>query len=135
MFQKGHAKVPGSGIKRGQLTATTRILKEAAILAAEAAAEKVGTTKKEKEAGLVGYLTYVAVNYPPAFMTLLCKIMPDQLRMELQEESKTTVVFTSREDVVKELQDRGIPHRVIPFLNSEPEIIDAEIVADDDNDK
>jgi len=130
-FEKGHEKVPGSGRRPGQLGATTRILKEAAILAAEAAAEKVGTTQKEKKAGLVGYLTYVAVQHPPAFMSLLCKLVPDQLRMELQEESKTTVVFTSREDVVKELQDRGIPHRVIPFLNKEPEIIDAETIDHD----
>jgi hypothetical protein len=66
-------------------------------------------------------------------MTLLSRILPEQIRMELTQsnQARTTVVLTTREEVVKELRDRGIPHQAIPFLHQadvNPEITDAETV-------
>lgn len=61
-----------AGRPKGTQNKTTRLLKDAILMAAQAA----GGGKKD---GLVKYLTVQAKENPPAFMTLLGKVLPLQI--------------------------------------------------------
>ena len=64
---------PGPGRPKGSQNKTTTLLKDAILKAAEQAGNKVGSD------GLVSYLTQQAEDNPPAFMSLLGKVLPMQL--------------------------------------------------------
>lgn len=64
----------GPGRAKGQPNKTTKLLRDAVIMAAEAA----GSDGKGKD-GLVGYLTWLSQFHPTAFTTLLNKIIPMQV--------------------------------------------------------
>jgi hypothetical protein len=63
----------GLGRKKGSKNKTTALLKDAILMAAEAAGTEMG-----KE-GMVGYLTLQAQVSPAAFLSLLGKVLPTQL--------------------------------------------------------
>lgn len=68
-FKKGHTKVPGSGLRKGQSFKKTLELKEMI----RGALEGVGGQK---------YLQERAKENPAAFLTLLGKIIPTELKHE-----------------------------------------------------
>lgn len=70
----GEAGAPTPGRKKGQLNRTTALLKEAIVQAAELAGED-GKGKNKT----VGYLKRLAIEHPPAFATLLGKVLPLQI--------------------------------------------------------
>lgn len=80
MTTKSEKKLPpnaGKGKKPGTPNRTTKILKEAILLAAE----KVGQDGKGKE-GLTGYLVRLATKQPKSFATLLARVIPLQVTGE-----------------------------------------------------
>jgi hypothetical protein len=74
--KKGVAKVPGSGRKEGTPNKTTALLKDAVIQAATKAGQNIDAKSKDC---LVTYLEKQAEDSPPAFMTLLGKVLPTQV--------------------------------------------------------
>lgn len=72
MAGKG-GRLPGAGRPKGSKSKTTRILKEAILLAAENAGG---------DGGLVGYLQQQALDSPSAFLSLLGKVLPTQVTGE-----------------------------------------------------
>lgn len=74
----GHGgKRKNAGAKKGQpKTAETKLLREAVILAATSAGEKIDP---ETEDGLIAYLEKQANDQPAAFMGLLGRVLPLQL--------------------------------------------------------
>lgn len=98
-FVKGNktgGRLPGSPNK------ITRHLKEALILAAE----RHGSDKKGKD-GLVGYLYHLARYEPRSFASLLGKLLPFQITGK--DGVALEVVVKTREDVAKQMQERGLP--------------------------
>lgn len=67
----------GMGRPKGSSNRTTRLLKEAILKAAEAAGEDMNGKN-----GLVGYCTFLAVQEPKSFATLLGKVLPMQVTGE-----------------------------------------------------
>jgi hypothetical protein len=67
-FKKG--KKPGPGRPKGMQNKTTRLLKDAILLAAENAGNKVGSD------GLVSYLEHQAQENPGPFLALVGKVLP-----------------------------------------------------------
>lgn len=63
----------GSGRKAGSTNATSKLLKDAVIEAAEAVGDEKGKD------GLVGYLTARAKDQPVAFMGLIGRVIPLQI--------------------------------------------------------
>lgn len=72
VFADGHKKAGGR--HKGVPNKTTRILKEAVLLAAEASGED-----GKGKGGLLGYLKRIAAREPKSFVTLLAKILPLQI--------------------------------------------------------
>ena len=70
------------------------------LAAAEAAGNKLGGN------GDGGYMTWVALNYPPSFLPLYIKAMPQQLE---PEEPDGDVVLHTIEEVNEHLRKRGVP--------------------------
>jgi hypothetical protein len=76
---KGNRRV---GRQKGAVNKTTRMLKEAILLAAEA----VGENKKGK-GKLVGYLMFLAKKHPETFSVLLGKLLPLQVNAKVDATS------------------------------------------------
>lgn len=83
----GQVTKRGPGRPPGRQNKTTGLLKEAILLAAEAAGDSITGTKGQ---GLVGYLTWLAIEEPPTFGTLLGKVLP----MQVPEGSSGTLVIS-----------------------------------------
>lgn len=64
----------GRGRKKGEVNKTTRVLKEAILLAAQ----ETGQDGKGK-GGLTGYCRFLAAKEPKAFATLLGRVLPLQV--------------------------------------------------------
>jgi hypothetical protein len=105
-FKKGRKKTGGR--KAGVPNKTTRFLREAIILAAEA----VGSDGNGKD-GLVGYLMKVANKNTAGFCSLLGRVMP--LQIETEDEPKEKVHLTLEEARV-ELNKRGISDSFLIYL-------------------
>ena len=73
-MSKGERK---GGRQKGTPNKVTGLLKEAILLAGEQAGNKVGNE------GLVSYLQHQAEQNPVAYMTLLGKVLPLQVRGEI----------------------------------------------------
>jgi hypothetical protein len=95
------SRPPNSGRKPGQPNKTTRILKEAILLAAE----QVGQDKRGKD-GLVGYLKRIALTYPEEFCTLLAKVLPLQITGPNDGPLKSILTI---EEARQKLLERGLP--------------------------
>lgn len=98
-FKKGRKKTGGR--KAGTPNKTTRVFRDVVLAAAEAAGNKLGGN------GDVGYMTWVALNYPPNFLPLYIKAMP-QLEPEQTSPSDKDVVLHSMEEVREHLRQRGV---------------------------
>jgi len=90
----------GPGRVKGQPNRTTKMLKEALLIAANEA----GGGGKD---GLVNYLTHCAVRFPQSFLPLLGRVLPLQIQDETGARVEVAVVrhvIIDAEDV-KELTD------------------------------
>ena len=79
-FGKGHKKLGGR--KRGTPNKSTTELKDAILAAAESANEE----------GLVGYLTWLAKEEPASFSSLLGKLLPKDVNVEVDGELAVKIV-------------------------------------------
>jgi hypothetical protein len=130
-FEKGHEK--NGGRKKGVPNKTTRILKEAIILAMEQIGEprlqtfivtlkdadgkpvldSKGKPKKIKEQrlvydgfdGLVGYLRWAALNNAPSVLACANKIIPTQVNVTSTQHRE----FRTVDDIRKEIESLGLP--------------------------
>lgn len=87
-FRKGVAANP-TGKPKGALNGTTRVLKEAILIAAEQAGG---------QNGLVGYLEWLAKDQPAAFAGLLGRVLPHTIAGD----ADNPVTFTRIERVIVE---------------------------------
>ena len=66
-----------------------------------------------KRGGLVGYLRYVAREYPQSFVTLLNRVLPLQVRVDARSQTIVRTVGEIREEMAR----RGVPlESVVPLL-------------------
>lgn len=104
------------GRVRGTPNKHTRLLKDATLLAAELEGD-VGLQTKDvkkmyaetdpeaaKRGGLVGYLRWLARTEPTAFVSLLNKIIPTQIKID----GFTQTVYESVEEVQDDLAKQGL---------------------------
>ncbi|WP_174719454.1 hypothetical protein CIT37_41575 [Bradyrhizobium ottawaense] len=109
-FKKGHVKSPNAGRPKGQPNKSTRMLREAILLAAE------GHGHDGKGAGgLTGYLRLLAATEKATFARLLGRLMP--LQVDVAEKNATYTV----EEAAAELQRRGLPVPTLLALAPPPD--------------
>jgi hypothetical protein len=106
---KGFVVPSKKGEKRGGRTKgtpnkTTKLLKEAILMAAELE----GSDGKGKDQ-LVGYLRRLAKNYPKTFSVLLGRVLPLQITGKVEGELTIARKARTVEEVRAELQERGLP--------------------------
>jgi hypothetical protein len=99
-FKKGRKKTGGR--KAGTPNKTTWVLREVVQAAAEAAGNELGRN------GHVGYMTWVALNYPPSFLRLYADSMPQQLEPEQTSPPEESVVLHSIEEIREQLSQYGV---------------------------
>jgi hypothetical protein len=97
-FKKGRKKTGGR--KAGTLNKTTRVFWEAILMAADDAGNKKGGD------GLVSYLTWVALNHPTNFLSLLDRRMPQRLEPEQPPEEEPHL--GTIEEVRDYLREKGV---------------------------
>lgn len=108
-FEKGGKRPVNAGRKRGSTNKTTGILREAVLLAAE----QTGDPDKRGGDGLVGYLRYVAREYPPAFVSLLARVLPLQVRVD----TKAELTYRTVDEVDRDLANHGFSIKdIAPLL-------------------
>jgi len=78
-FKKGDAKPPGSGRKKGQENEITTQLKEIIL-------------RTFDEVGGIAYLKMVAMQDPKTFCTLLGKLIPAEIKAELDHKGDTIIM-------------------------------------------
>jgi hypothetical protein len=101
LFEKGQPRPANAGRKAGVPNRTTQILKDAILMAAEL----TGYDKKGKDE-LVGYLRFVAENYPQSFCALLGRVLP--LQINARNESSVRGQYKTVEETRAALRERGI---------------------------
>ena len=94
-FRRGRKKTGGR--KAGVPNKKTRLLKEALLIAAEAAGNKKGRD------GAASYFEWAAIKQPASFMALLGRLIPQQL-----ETSHTEIEYRSVDEIRQELTRRGV---------------------------
>jgi hypothetical protein len=99
----------GPGRPPGQQNKMTRLLKEAIVMAAEAAGDKLHDDPKNglRFAELVGYLEWAALTYPKTFLGLLGRAMP--LQVHQRTEITRREVYETYDQVRERLREQGIP--------------------------
>jgi hypothetical protein len=103
-FQPGHEKTGGR--QPGVRNRTTRILKEAIIMAAE-----LEGSDGEGKDGLIGFLRRVANTDIRAFASLLGRVIP--LQIDTKGDPRDEVVYQSAAEVRAELAAQGITFEMI----------------------
>lgn len=103
-FAKGKARHPEAGRKQGSVNKTTRVLREAIILAAE----RTGEDHKGK-GELVGYLERIAKKHPELFCVLLGRVLPMQLVGPSDPTKQDVHVHLTMPEMAARLAERGIP--------------------------
>ncbi len=101
LFEKGQSGNP-QGRKPGVSNKTTRLLKEALILASTA--EGIDGCGK---GGLVGHLRKLSRKNPGAYMRMLEKLIP--LQITGKDGSPMQVEHTTRDQIVERFKERGLP--------------------------
>ena len=100
--KKGSPKVPGSGRRIGSPNLTTKVVREAAIMAAAI----VGQDGRGKD-GLVGYLVGAARKNPVPFLSLLGKCIPVEVKATAAQEL-VNVKYETVEEIREALLKEGI---------------------------
>jgi hypothetical protein len=86
-FKKGQKRPANAGRKRGSQNLTTRLIRDATILAAAQLGDLSGINGlseagvEQGKDGLVGYLRHLGRMYPASFASLLGRLMPMQERV------------------------------------------------------
>jgi hypothetical protein len=113
---KGNVPPPPSpGRRAGIPNRTTRILREAILLAAE----QVGEDKHGHD-GLVGYLRKIAVEEPRAFCQLLQRVLPLQVNARVAVEDVLRDRYESYADAARAMRELGVaPQRLLPRAEDE----------------
>ena len=117
-FEKGWEGGPGR--RKGSHNKTTRLLKDAMLLAAEDAGDLSGIAREDlsKEGvehgkdGLVGYLRWAAKCEPKAFLHILGKLLPMQVKVD----SFTQTEYHSIEELQRDVAARGLNLRAFGQL-------------------
>jgi hypothetical protein len=123
-FKRGRRKSGGRQI--GTPNRSTRLLREAVLLAAAAAGSEKGRN------GLFLYLKKVAKKQPSVFMPILARLLP--LQVESQQTSKTEVTYRSVAEIRQELIKRGVPvDTIYPALTDETDKADKTDKTDEDS--
>jgi hypothetical protein len=126
LFAKGNEANKG-GRPKGVPNKLTTLLKDAIVKAAEELGEMqpVGRNGhrvwKRGKGGLLGYLTWLGANEPRAFATLLGKVIPLHVIGELNHNHRE---FRTKDQVLEELQNRGIPVANVFPRQLPPPVID-----------
>lgn len=89
-FVAGNQASKGVGRPKGVPNRTTTVLKDAILLAAACAGKSL--TQSAEGDGLVQYLSWLAINEPPTFGSLLGKVIP--LQIAPPEEGAGALVIT-----------------------------------------
>jgi hypothetical protein len=122
----GDKPSPAMGRPPGSVNKTTRILKEAILLAAEQTGENL-----RGRHGLVGYLRRIARKEPKAFTALLGRVLPMQVNVQGEiDHTHEHRHYDSTADIRKALRERGItvdeiyerPMKVIEHRKDELEL-------------
>lgn len=92
---------PGPGRPKGSSNKSSRVLRDAIILAAEASGEN-----KKGRGELVGYLKRLADHYPDLFTGLLGRVLP--MQVVGPNEGPVKVEFTVHQ-LEERLKERGLP--------------------------
>ena len=100
-FKAGEPPPEGAGRKPGSRNKTTRVLKEAILLAAELEGRDGQGTD-----GLLGYLRRIAAEDFRVFAMLLGRVLP--LQVENKTDMRVEVTYQTVEEVRRELEERGI---------------------------
>jgi hypothetical protein len=108
-FEKGKKRPPNAGRKVGSINKTTGMLKEAVLMAAQ----QTGDPGMRGHDGLVGYLRFVAREYPPAFVSLLARVLPQQVLVNAHAE----VTYRNIAEIEDEMASLGFPiEDIAPLL-------------------
>src|SRR5262245_55379293 len=120
------------------------MLKEAGLLAAEIVGfpkfkrDKYGdivpgSVQATGKDGLIGYLTFVALNEPRAYLGFLGRLLPLQINAHFDGQVDTNRKLT-REELREELRRRGLPERIFLDHREESELlaIEQELLPDGD---
>jgi hypothetical protein len=109
-FRKGRKKTGGR--KPGTRNKTTRLLKEASLIAAEAIGNEKGGD------GLVGFMKWAGKKYTPNFLAFLARLNPQQV--ETKEVSHEEVVCRTFAEIRQDLIKGGVRVDIIhPELTDE----------------
>jgi hypothetical protein len=100
-FQKGEKRPANAGRKPGSINKTTSIVRATAFLAAQ----QTGDPKKRGRGGLLGYMRFIARDYPPVFFSMLVRGQPLQVRVDAQ----TEIIYRSIAEIESEMASRGFP--------------------------
>jgi hypothetical protein len=121
-FKKGNTKRKDgvSGRQAGVPNKTTQVMKDALILAAEACGDLSGIKHKDLSKagvehgkdGLPGYLRWAAKCEPRAFLRLLGRLMPMQVKVD----TFTQTVYRSGEEIKHDISQRGLNMRAFGQL-------------------
>jgi hypothetical protein len=115
---------------------TTRVMKDALILAAEQVGDLSGIKDLSKDGvekgkdGLVGYLRWAAKVHPTSFLSLLGRLLPMQIKVD----KATKVVYHSVEEIQRDIAQRGLNVRSFGQMLLEAHPVGSGEYATDDSD-
>jgi hypothetical protein len=87
-------------------------------MAGENVGNQLAETAMEEQKGLVSYLEWAPLKFPPAYMALLGRILLMQVE---KTDKEVDVPYKTVEEVQQALRERGLPvERSDPMLEFEP---------------